>query len=157
MQLNPARGRKLGIRLRVPPEDRERFMQLNPARGRKHRPFSIHLGWFKVEVYAAQPREGTETRTWTSLPSSSVNVWFMQLSPARGRKLEEVDRKPDHRHRSKIYAPQPREGTKAGSYPTLGAWSNSLSARHDDTPPCSSPVSAPHAQHISSFLMGGLW
>ena len=64
------------------------FMQLNPARGRKHRPFSIHLGWFKVEVYAAQPREGTETRTWTSLPSSSVNVWFMQLGPARGRKLE---------------------------------------------------------------------
>ena len=63
-------------------------MQLNPARGRKHRPFSIHLGWFKVEVYAAQPREGTETRTWTSLPSSSVNVWFMQLSPARGRKRD---------------------------------------------------------------------
>ena len=112
-----------------------RFMQLNPARGRKlfykedgggrtyrglcsstprgdgndarHVPVLVHL----LEVYAAQPREGTETNpqlgdillndghglcsstprgdgnSCPSLLSSDVTAWFMQLNPARGRKL----------------------------------------------------------------------
>ena len=40
-----------------------------------------------VEVYAAQPREGTETKkiSLTETPKSSAR--FMQLNPARGRKL----------------------------------------------------------------------
>ena len=64
-----------------------RFMQLNPARGRKP---SRHYGRITLEsneVYAAQPREGTET-----LQASSHLWWFprfMQLNPARGRKLSE--------------------------------------------------------------------
>ena len=86
MQLNPARGRKrvtfcdlhprhmtLGLCSSTPRGDGnskfvtkyfiifcQRFMQLNPARGRKH-----ELGFVNNKedtmVYAAQPREGTET------------------------------------------------------------------------------------------------
>ena len=57
------------------------FMQLNPARGRK---LGERLGPVLAlpAVYAAQPREGTETKTrwWWSF------FRFMQLNPARGRK-----------------------------------------------------------------------
>ena len=89
------------------------FMQLNPARGRKRpNPFSAWSARMIARVYAAQPREGTETRrSWTShlrrgLPGlcsstprgdgnagaairfSEYHSRFMQLNPARGRKLE---------------------------------------------------------------------
>ena len=40
-----------------------------------------------VEVYAAQPREGTETRRLPGVMSSACARRFMQLNPARGRKL----------------------------------------------------------------------
>ena len=58
MQLNPARGRKHYLR-RVDEAKVLRFMQLNPARGRKHD--IIELIKHLLRVYAAQPREGTET------------------------------------------------------------------------------------------------
>ena len=61
MQLNPARGRKpipgIEDKLRLV----DRFMQLNPARGRK--PIAPGEGVGVHAVYAAQPREGTETLT----------------------------------------------------------------------------------------------
>ena len=59
MQLNPARGRKLASITVMVPLCADGFMQLNPARGRKHEKDirSIRAD----EVYAAQPREGTET------------------------------------------------------------------------------------------------
>ena len=86
MQLNPARGRKQIIRNHTVIGNKTRFMQLNPARGRKLRVPGVRDGGRVREVYAAQPREGTETgiMTETCFPSSS---WFMQLNPARGRKL----------------------------------------------------------------------
>ena len=137
MQLNPARGRKpvcLSLCLAV---CLSRFMQLNPARGRKpahgvvHGPgnrkglcsstprgdgndFMHSVAWRGpgAEVYAAQPREGTETPRRRAnnrnapavglcsstprgdgnvarIPSSmiSTSIRFMQLNPARGRKL----------------------------------------------------------------------
>ena len=60
MQLNPARERKqLGI-AEQQLADGERFMQLNPARGRKLEDPESH-DIRLIEVYAAQPREGTET------------------------------------------------------------------------------------------------
>ena len=62
-------------------------MQLNPARGRKLEQSGCKVD--NVQVYAAQPREGTETRPRrcrAHLPSH----WFMQLNPARGRKLAEL-------------------------------------------------------------------
>ena len=84
MQLNPARGRKL------PPNLFYRriitwFMQLNPARGRK---LSQNLTDHRTNtspVYAAQPREGTETLLGVPFPTI-FRPRFMQLNPARGRK-----------------------------------------------------------------------
>ena len=65
-----------------------RFMQLNPARGRKPQQ---HHGWSGVlylrMVYAAQPREGTETLGSGHTTRGSREPRFMQLNPARGRKL----------------------------------------------------------------------
>ena len=59
-------------------------MQLNPARGRKLDDLSHLVSVTKV-VYAAQPREGTETHQ--SMPRlGRMPIWFMQLNPARGRK-----------------------------------------------------------------------
>ena len=108
MQLNPARGRKprhrrlssiygaLGLCSSTPRGDGNStrktvhsylasswFMQLNLARGRK----LVELVYYrstKLPVYAAQPREGTETPR-TRFPLSP-SLWFMQLNPARGRK-----------------------------------------------------------------------
>ena len=62
MQLNPARGRKhtdCGFHLRT---SKSWFMQLNPARGRKLATKYLD-GITYIAVYAAQPREGTETIT----------------------------------------------------------------------------------------------
>ena len=61
-------------------------------------------------VYAAQPREGTETgkriADYTPIPTPR----FMQLNPARGRKLEAVLDVLDLV--LVVYAAQPREGTE---------------------------------------------
>ena len=63
-------------------------MQLNPARGRKLDNLDDLDELDDAEVYAAQPREGTETsNVWRGLLSLML-LWFMQLNPARGRKLE---------------------------------------------------------------------
>ena len=59
MQLNPARGRKQEHKLRSM-ESCHGFMQLNPARGRKRGVLAGDMPAWR-EVYAAQPREGTET------------------------------------------------------------------------------------------------
>ena len=64
MQLNPARGRKRLwvslLSLLV-----ARFMQLNPARERKPIESVYHVLASAHVVYAAQPREGTETTSPT--------------------------------------------------------------------------------------------
>ena len=83
-------------------------MQLNPARGRKLESMPCVARMYR-KVYAAQPREGTETRyshpkadqmkrgLCSSTPRGDGNSqqevshsfqpsWFMQLNPARGRK-----------------------------------------------------------------------
>ena len=105
-----------------------RFMQLNPARGRKLAELSLVGIRVQVGLCSSTPRgDGNEALKIFRSP----RIRFMQLNPARGRKR----------------APAPLSGHGA----TLD------SHAHDDTPPCSSPVAAPHAQHISSFLMGGLW
>ena len=62
-----------------------RFMQLNPARGRKLTPWARSGHDCTSQVYAAQPREGTETRT-LSRSALHAHTRFMQLNPARGRK-----------------------------------------------------------------------
>ena len=181
MQLNPARGRKLRS-----PRYRHSclvvgFMQLNPARGRKHAPRRGSILSFShglcsstprgdgnanneryavrnrptVKVYAAQPREGTETLC--SRLSEWRRGWFMQLNPARGRKRN---------RRSPLVKDLPHlglciltpRGDESGLMPhSRGMEQLSIRTPTTTPPPCSSPVAAPHAQHISSFLMGGLW
>ena len=157
-------------------------MQLNPARGRKHKQLALLRCRIHQTVYAAQPREGTETRRSRCLLVTRCRSGFMQLNPARGRKLLTIPR-PMRISMIAVYAAQPREGTEtAHSSPSRLSGRSSrfmqltpargrkrahapLSGHgaaldlyaHDDTPPCSSPVAASHAQHISSFLMGGLW
>ena len=86
MQLNPARGRKHANKMGTDVEMIQHgFMQLNPARGRKlviwfalilwrliglcsstsrgdgNFPIARFIKFLKSLVYAAQPREGTET------------------------------------------------------------------------------------------------
>ena len=144
-------------------------MQLNPARGRKLRfTSSISHSPFPWAVYAAQPREGTETGPINAIcvdPQShavyaaqpregteTVSVihdvlvaiqGFMQLNPARGRKLVEhnfllplgffcglcssTPRGDGNLLRQvlifqaplKVYAAQPREGTETLLYVAL--------------------------------------
>ena len=69
----------------------------------------LPLAW----VYAAQPREGTETRV-VECHREHASSRFMQLNPARGRK---------HMYRvwqtfgyAKVYAAQPREGTETAKW-----------------------------------------
>ena len=61
-------------------------MQLNPARGRKLEHVSVELAHCR-KVYAAQPREGTETASIECAHLEGIGGGFMQLNPARGRKL----------------------------------------------------------------------
>ena len=86
MQLNPARGRKPISMRGYPRATQVRFMQLNPARGRKLFKVPAKGAFPLEEVYAAQPREGTETLT-------IILVGF-------------------HTKRVLVYAAQPREGTE---------------------------------------------
>ena len=89
-----------------------------------------------IEVYAAQPREGTETRDKVVLRILKNSRRFMQLNPARGRKLGNKQRAKRQAPRglcsstprgdgnsllaslswafssSTVYAAQPREGTE---------------------------------------------
>ena len=137
MQLNPARGRKLVIRSVSTYCTFARFMQLNPARGRKLEVCRERYGAKKEQglcsstprgdgnqtstdkytrmidwqVYAAQPREGTETTR--ARPSVSRESRFMQLNPARGRKPSSPNG--NRNVKAQVYAAQPREGTETCS------------------------------------------
>ena len=62
-------------------------------------------------VYAAQLREGTETRVETHGLLLSAAGWFMQLNPARGRKLL-GDHDPLDGDLARFMQLQPREGTE---------------------------------------------
>ena len=66
MQLNPARGRKPVAMPRDSGGYQMRFMQLNPARGRKQSLDGVTHIEDMGAVYAAQPREGTETMKLTT-------------------------------------------------------------------------------------------
>ena len=109
MQLNPARGRKPIINLPSQLEDVVRGLCSSTPRGDGNSTNPIPSVAFTM-VYAAQPREGTETLpilTWdasdeyglcSSTPRGDGNwhaihytiihdgIRFMQLNPARGRK-----------------------------------------------------------------------
>ena len=61
-------------------------------------------------VYAAQPREGTETEGLVHV-LRQVPPRFMQLNPARGRKLT-IDCSYGDLVNILVYAAQPREGTE---------------------------------------------
>ena len=84
MQLNPARGRKRGEHTDVVNRHITlRFMQLNPARGRKLiQSHACHAG-VETEVYAAQPREGTETY-WDWFISKTLIGYGLCSSTPRG-------------------------------------------------------------------------
>ena len=87
MQLNPARGRKPERTLNCNGEMVENGLCSSTPRGDGNKRKS-KLDWSTKgqRVYAAQPREGTET-TQQNVRELSLSVWFMQLNPARGRKL----------------------------------------------------------------------
>ena len=110
MQLNPARGRKLakdglvligvsgGLCSSTPRGDGNgyKWWRMNPS---------------YLAVYAAQPREGTETLLTFLISLLSCGRRFMQLNPARGRKLDACTSN-SLVFGSKVYAAQPREGTE---------------------------------------------
>ena len=72
MQLNPARGRKLHPLPLGRGSGIGRFMQLNPARGRKQEVVELIMAAKPHAVYAAQPREGTETNTALMIASHGL-------------------------------------------------------------------------------------
>ena len=111
-------------------------MQLNPARGRKLVSVSVPLH-VRVAVYAAQPREGTETAHFLAPRRGAHDAWFMQLNPARGRKLGDKSAE-ESRLQQRVYAPQPREGTESGlspmpPFPLLGHGATLYSATRAPT------------------------
>ena len=127
MQLNPARGRKPSVSAARMTSMHSRFMQLNPARGRKPDDLATGKGHI-LAVYAAQPREGTETISHHHSPQGYLR--FMQLNPARGRKPD-VTLVPLGDFSCRVYAAQPREGTetthhqlRAGSQQSRGLCSS---------------------------------
>ena len=86
-------------------------MQLNPARGRKREYATVLTPFDKHAVYAAQPREGTETCTDFVPSVSTRRSRFMQLNPARGRKPV-GNLASNGISAPLVYAAQPREGTE---------------------------------------------
>ena len=179
MQLNPARGRKRSRQFRRSVHSISRFMQLNPVRGRKQAYVShILLGQTAYGLCSSTPRGDGNPCHELSLPLFVV-FRFMQLNPARGRKRDCEVVKQEINHyglcsstprgdgnlmmvilwgvRLRFMQLNPARGRKRAHAPLSGHGAAHDLYAHDDTPPCSSPVAAPHAQHISSFLMGGLW
>ena len=156
MQLNPARGRKLEAMRHDAPGDHPRFMQLNPARGRKlFRHDHKDMRRYILGLCSSIPRgDGNWKRLIAS--HTTLIVGFMQLNPARGRKRG-IMQSASNPWPSRFGQLNPARGRKRAHAPLSGHGAALDLYAHDDTPPCSSPVSAPHAQHISSFLMGGLW
>ena len=109
MQLNPARGRKLPRDPRVA----ECYGGLcsSTPRGDGNSKTTRNTKLKAVAaVYAAQPREGTETPL-RARGSPPVTLWFMQLNPARGRKRD-VKLSDGIAQQVQVYAAQPREGTE---------------------------------------------
>ena len=89
MQLNPARGRKL-YRHRHKQNQYDQGLCSSTPRGDGNlMAKSTIAGAHCFRVYAAQPREGTETLNLYSI-LNSYRPWFMQLNPARGRKLDKI-------------------------------------------------------------------
>ena len=113
MQLNPARGRKQDVHI---------FFQLpislglcsSTPRGDGNLDIDDYGETREVKaVYAAQPREGTETAE-SLLAVGKASRRFMQLNPARGRKLDRHEY--EYKSNSRVYAAQPREGTETIAY-----------------------------------------
>ena len=111
------------------------FMQLNPARGRKQRQYQRCETWqyrglcsstprgdgnfcyivqvayvFKLQVYAAQPREGTETGPAIN-HSNSLPPMVYAAQPREGTETSPSTSNIS-RSISRVYAAQPREGTE---------------------------------------------
>ena len=135
MQLNPARGRKRvenklslvdnkqGLCSSTPrgdgnlsrdegamSPDSTRFMQLNPARGRK-RFLSSKLTNTCDGVYAAQPREGTETDFVLIAYAANTFVGLCSSTP-RGDGNSNHPPNESAESNALVYAAQPREGTE---------------------------------------------
>ena len=109
MQLNPARGRKLSQTANLPRKKQCQVYAAQPREGTETKFVASITDHQARQVYAAQPREGTETfrsessiRHIDGLCSSTprgdgnnamtlltglMTLGFMQLNPARGRKL----------------------------------------------------------------------
>ena len=108
MQLNPARGRKRAgcvSFLEVIPW----FMQLNPARGRKLRGQKAQaLGEAQRGLCSSTPRGDGNNALSGQCPRRNLSR-FMQLNPARGRKLQDLVL---YHTICAVYAAQPREGTE---------------------------------------------
>ena len=86
-------------------------MQLNPARGRKLASMTDHQARQKITVYAAQPREGTET----VLISIVFSLRIFEVYAAQPREGTETMRIMDSQSSDfsqAVYAAQPREGTE---------------------------------------------
>ena len=165
MQLNPARGRKQALKEFDKASYGEGFMQLNPARGRKLSFTDSTIFNIIKMVYAAQPREGTETRhhhtrylsfhllgLCSSTPRGDGNTFqgvslVIRLhyrglcsSTPRGDGNKPATCGLAWRLLITVYAAQPREGTETstGSESQLSAFMNGLCSstpRGDGNPP----------------------
>ena len=91
-------------------------MQLNPARGRKRARMIARSLRVTLLVYAAQPREGTETdeEALTSI-GSGKKVYAAQPREGTETPIRDFEQTwiPNE-----VYAAQPREGTETSAYPS---------------------------------------
>ena len=163
----PREGTETDYEITLEKDDLNRFMQLNPARGRKLLGLWLTTQGLDDGLCSStprgdgniRPRSGTFRATrglCSSTPRGDGNfdnaksdivsssAQFMQLNPARGRKLRSVDTWCLPAMRCGLCTPTPRGDGKRpqphASFPTLGAWSSSRSARprrHSSMPkPC---------------------
>ena len=93
-------------------------MQLNPARGRKHVTHFQTFEPLRKGVYAAQPREGTETGNFVRGKVDQLYLVYAAQPREGTETLPRVARAA--LWLSKVYAAQPREGTETLSLRFLG-------------------------------------
>ena len=87
-------------------------MQLNPARGRKPNETFIQ-NYLYIMVYAAQPREGTETVELRVVYMYRGHLGLCSSTPRGDGNTTDSNR--EIPRVSPVYAAQPREGTETKS------------------------------------------
>ena len=122
MQLNPARGRKLIQRRSSITAAMSAVYAAQPREGTETVCITLTRNNMLHMVYAAQPREGTETRNFRVQSYLPISVYAAQ--PREGTETSALESLSGAI--ILVYAAQPREGTETQSPITSAAYSNKV-------------------------------